>query len=82
MFIPRGFTVPLLFEEHRAIVGLYKLNPAVTHSLKAPDFKPLNLKCDILVSKFAFKFQLVPLHRGGRVAASHARLARRRRVGL
>jgi hypothetical protein len=35
-----------------------------THSLKAPDFnKPCgNWKCDILVSKFAFKFNLLPLY--------------------
>jgi hypothetical protein len=31
----------------------------LTHSLKAPGFiQPVNLKCDILVSKFAFKCDL------------------------
>jgi hypothetical protein len=35
--------------------GLYKFNMQLTHGLKAYGFKPLDLKCDILVSKFAFK---------------------------
>jgi hypothetical protein len=41
--------------------------PISRHSLKVPGFKPLNLKCDFLVSKFAFSngSQLVPLHLGG-----------------
>jgi hypothetical protein len=30
----------------------------LTYSLKGAWFQPLNLKCDILVSKFAFKFNL------------------------
>jgi hypothetical protein len=34
------------------------LNPVVTRSLKAPGFNPWNLKCDFLVSNFAFKFNL------------------------
>jgi hypothetical protein len=45
--------------------GLYNLNPVVVHhSLNAPGFKALKLKCDMMVSSFAFKFQLVPLHLG------------------
>jgi hypothetical protein len=40
-------------------VGLYKLNSlTVTHSLKAPWFQPLSPSCDLLVSKFAFKWNL------------------------
>jgi hypothetical protein len=46
------------------MVGLYKMNPVDPYSLKATGFnpesawfQPLNLRCDILVSKFAlFKF--------------------------
>jgi hypothetical protein len=30
----------------------------LTHSFESTWFQPLNLKCDILVSKFAFKFNL------------------------
>jgi hypothetical protein len=41
----------------RGVVGLYKL-------LKSAWFQPLNLKCDILVSNFAFQIQLVPLRHG------------------
>jgi hypothetical protein len=40
-----------------AQVGLYKLN-AVDPALESAWFQPLNLKCDILVSKFAFKCNL------------------------
>jgi hypothetical protein len=36
--------------EMEVLVGLYKLNEAVTHSLKVPGFQPLRLKCDFLVS--------------------------------
>jgi hypothetical protein len=41
------------------VVGLYKLNPVLTLSLKPPGFKTLNLSSENLVSKFAaFKFNL------------------------
>jgi hypothetical protein len=37
--------------------GAVQAESSWTHSLKAPGFiKPLNLKCDILVSKFAFEW--------------------------
>jgi hypothetical protein len=39
-------------------VGLYKLNSVDPPWLETACFQPLNLKCDILVSKFAFKFNL------------------------
>jgi hypothetical protein len=44
----------------RQPAGLYELNPVdLNHSVKAPGFsKPLRLKCDVLVSNFAFKFNL------------------------
>jgi hypothetical protein len=47
-------------------VGLYKLNPVVTRSLKAPGFiQPLILSCDFLVSQnLPFQIQLVPLQQG------------------
>jgi hypothetical protein len=35
-------------------VGLYVHVEVVTHSLKATRLQPLNLKCDILVSKVCF----------------------------
>jgi hypothetical protein len=38
-------------------VGLYKLN-AIYPDLESAWFQPLNLLCDILVSKFAFKINL------------------------
>jgi hypothetical protein len=38
----------------------------LTLSLKAPGFfQPLNLTCDLLVSKFAFIFNFQPLQFGG-----------------
>jgi hypothetical protein len=43
----------VLKQEH--LVGLYKLNAVDPERLKANWFQPLNLKRDILVSKFAFK---------------------------
>jgi hypothetical protein len=44
---------------------MYKLN-AVHPELESAWFQPLNLWCDILVSKFAFQMgQLVPLRRAG-----------------
>jgi hypothetical protein len=46
-----------------AVVGLYKLN-SVDPELESAWFQPLNLKCDILLSIFAFRFQLAPLRRG------------------
>jgi hypothetical protein len=41
-------------------VGAVQVECRLTRSLKATGFRfqPLNLKCDILVSKFAFKFDL------------------------
>jgi NAD-dependent DNA ligase len=43
-----------------AAVGLYKLNSVYpfTRSFKAPGFNPCTLKCDLLVSIFAFKCNL------------------------
>ena len=38
-------------------VGLYKLNP-VDQQLESAWFQPLNLKCNFMVSKFAFKCNL------------------------
>jgi hypothetical protein len=38
---------------HHRRWGLYKL-----YSVERTSFQPLNLKCDILVSKFTFKFNL------------------------
>ena len=39
------------------VVGLYKLN-AVDPQLESTWFQPLNRKCDLLVSKFAFNLNL------------------------
>jgi hypothetical protein len=44
--------------EHLRAVGLYKLN-SVDPQLESAWFQPLNLKCDLLVSKFAFKFNVL-----------------------
>jgi di/tricarboxylate transporter len=50
------------------MVGVYKLESSLPiHSLKGAWFQPLNLKCDILISKFAFK---VNLYRYNTLAAS------------
>jgi hypothetical protein len=46
------------------MVGLYKLNPNLTHELESAWFQPLSLsKSDFLVSKACFHIQLVPLRR-------------------
>ena len=42
---------------------MYKLN-AVNPELESAWFQPSRPKCDILVSKFAFQIQLVPLQYG------------------
>jgi hypothetical protein len=48
-----------------AVVGLYTLS-SVGPELESAWFRPLNLKCDLLVSKVCFQMsQLVPLHSGG-----------------
>jgi hypothetical protein len=41
-----------------SLAGLYKSNAVDPHSLKGAWFQPLHLKRDILVSKFAFDFNL------------------------
>jgi hypothetical protein len=44
-----------------SVVGLYNFDP----ELESAWFQPLNLKCDLLVSIFAFSISLlVPLQRG------------------
>jgi hypothetical protein len=44
------------FELHRqGWGGLYKLNPVTPITLESAWFQPVSLKCDILVSSFAFK---------------------------
>jgi hypothetical protein len=49
-----------------AAAGLYKLNPVVTHSLKAPGFiEPLNPSSGETGSSLCFRMQLAPLHSGG-----------------
>ena len=52
-------TSKVVVESQRADyeAGLYKLNP-VDPQLESAWFQPLKLKCDFLVSKFAFKFNL------------------------
>jgi hypothetical protein len=60
--------------------GLYKqVENNVTHTLESAWFQPLNLKCDLLVSKFAaFQMgQLVPLCH---VRGQHSRLESHRDV--
>jgi hypothetical protein len=51
----------------KCMAGPHKLNAVqLTHSLKGAWFQPLDLKCDILVPKFAFKWvDLWPLQCGG-----------------
>jgi hypothetical protein len=44
-------------EVHALRWGLYPLN-SIEPSLEITCFQPLNLKCDLLVSKFAFKLDL------------------------
>ena len=56
------------------MVGLYKLN-AVEPWLESAWFQTLNLKCDILVSKFAFKCNLYRYVGGLRAAVGRGRLA-------
>jgi hypothetical protein len=56
------------------LVGLYKLN-AVEPWLESAWFQTLNLKCDILVSKFAFKCNLYHF------TSAPRRAVRRRRGG-
>ena len=51
-------------------VGLYKLHPLATHSLKAPGFNPSGYEVMKLVSSLSFQTQLVPLQLG---RCSHVR---------
>jgi hypothetical protein len=54
-------------------VGLYKLNPVDPYHESAW-FQPLNLKCDILVSNFAFKCNLYRYNAGASAADEEAGL--------
>jgi MFS family permease len=56
------------------VAGLYKLNPVVTHSLKAPGFKPWALKMRFHGLKICFQIRLVPLQRGKPVLGVPGRL--------
>jgi hypothetical protein len=55
-----------------AVVGMYTLQQ-LTRSSKAPGFKPWNLKCDHLVSNFAFKSNLYRYTAGGGARDSNMR---------
>ena len=50
------------------------MNPVKTHILRAPGLvtQPLNLKCDILVSKFAFKWVNMYRYAEGRLVGGQA----------
>jgi hypothetical protein len=48
-----------------AVVGLYKLNPVYPQLESTWILQPLNLKFDLLVSKFAFKCNLYRYTAGG-----------------
>ena len=67
-------------------VGLYKLNPVDAVALESAWFQPLNLSTEILVSKFAFKFNLYHYAsgagRGAAAAGAGAQGARRELHGV
>jgi hypothetical protein len=65
-----------------AWVRLYKLNPVVTRSLKAPGFQPLNLESEKLVSKRAIKSSLYRYTWGGGGGDADEKTARAMRVSM
>jgi hypothetical protein len=55
--------LPALKNEINGGAG-YKLNPVVTHGLKAPGFNPWTCQNENPVSNLCFQMQVVPLHHG------------------